>query len=77
MTANEFFKSLIGLDITEARKKLGYWWVLETYHVDFRGGLYVFERAAGGQVAVRTENNIIKSESHNILAEIYQKRDLK
>ena len=76
MTANEFFKSLVGLDITEARKKLGYWWVLETYQVDFRSGLSDIERADGGQVAVRTENNVIKSESHNIAAEIYQKRDL-
>ena len=76
MTANEFFKSLIGLDITEASKKLGYWWVLTSSQVNPPVGLYVFERAAGGQVAVRTENNIITSERHNILAEIYQKRDL-
>lgn len=76
MTAKEFFESLIGLDISEARKKLGYWWRLESYRVNWQTGYYVFDRSAGGQVALRTENNTVVSEHHNIAAEIYQKNDL-
>jgi len=77
MTANEFFKSLIGFDISEARKRLGYWWRSESCRVNGSTGYYVFERAAGGQVALRTEKNVVVSEHHNIMAEIYQKNDLK
>ena len=76
MTAKEFFESLIGLDISEARKRLGYWWRLESCRVNCQTGYYVFDRPAGGQVALRTENNAVVSEHHNIAAEIYQKRDL-
>lgn len=76
MTAKEFFESLVGLDISEARKKLGYWWCGASCRVNGSTGHYVFERAAGGQVALRTEKNVVVSEHHNILAEIYQKRDL-
>lgn len=77
MTANEFFKSLIGLDISEASKKLGYWWRLESCRVNSPTGYYVYERAAGGQVALRTEDNTVVSEEHNITAEIYKKNDLR
>lgn len=77
MTANGFFKSLIGFDISEARKRLGYWWRSESCRVNGSTGYYVFERAAGGQVALRTEKNLVVSEHHNIMAEIYQKNDLK
>lgn len=76
MTANEFFKSLVGLDITEARKKLGHWWVCCSCHVNWGYGSYHFERAAGGRVELNTENNIVTGEYHNFMAEIYQKRDL-
>lgn len=76
MTAKEFFESLIGLDISEAEKRLGYWWRGESCRVNGSTGHYVFERSAGGQVALRTEKNVVVSERHNIMAEIYQKRDL-
>lgn len=71
-----FFKTLIGLDIEEACKRLGYWWRLDSCHVNSNIGWYAFERAAGGYVELKTENNIVKSEHHNRMAEIYQKRDL-
>ncbi len=78
MTANEFFKSLVGLEFSEARKRLGYWWLCTSCHcyAPF-AGTYEFERAAGGQVALRTEKNVVVSEHHNTMAEIYQKNDLK
>ena len=76
MTAKEFFKSLIGLDISEARKRLGYWWRGASYWINCGFGCYTFERAAGGWVELHTENNTVVSEHHNIVAEIYQKRDL-
>lgn len=77
MTAKEFFKSLIGLEISEVRKRLGYWWRGESCRVNGSTGYYVFERSAGGQVALHTEKNVVVSEYHNIMAEIYQKNDLK
>lgn len=78
MTANEFFKSLIGLDFSEAKKRLGYWWLCTSSHcyAPFTG-TYEFERAAGGFVALHIRENVVVSERHNIMAEIYQKNDLK
>lgn len=80
MTAQEFFKTLIGLTIEEACKKLGYWWRLDYCHVNSIYGWYHFERAAGGRVELHTEFkegcNRVVSENHNYMAEIYQKRDL-
>lgn len=76
MSAKEFFKSLIGLDIEEARKKLGYWWVCTHSSINFTTGFYNFERAAGGYLELRTKNGKVTMEHHNGLAEIYQKRDI-
>lgn len=76
MMANEFFKSLVGLDITEASKKLGYWWRCTFSNVNVSFGSYHFERAAGGRVELHTENNTVTGEHHNLMAEIYQKMDL-
>ena len=76
MTAKEFFKSLIGLDISEARKRLGYWWRGASCWINCGFGCYTFDRAAGGRVELHTENNTVVSEYHNFMAEIYQKNDL-
>lgn len=76
MTPKEFFNSLIGLTIEEACKKLGYWWRLDYCHCNAYCGWYNFDRAAGGRVELRTEHNKVVSENHNLMAEIYQKRDL-
>lgn len=80
MTAKEFFKSLIGLDISEASKKLGYWWVCNHNWLNWPYGSYSFERAAGGRVELYTEfkggRNEVVREYHNHMAEIYQKNDL-
>lgn len=52
---------LIGLDITEAKNKLGYWWVCSSCHVNAftREGVYVFYRAGHGRLELRTNNNIV------------------
>ena len=78
MTAKEFFESLIGLDISEARKRLGFWWSGEYANLSLDGSAYYgFYRSAGGRVELHTENNTVVSEHHNAIAEIYQKNDLK
>jgi len=69
----DYFESLIGLEISEAHKRLGRWWVC--------AGLcchdYQFERAAGGYVQLRTnEKNIVVSEHHNGYALLYAKSDI-
>lgn len=48
---------LIGMDITEVREKLGYWWVLENQRVNSSGGWYQFHRAGHGIVEITTKNN--------------------
>jgi hypothetical protein len=78
MEAKQFFKGLIGLDIAEARRKLGHWWLCTHSSNNYFIGFYTFERAAGGFLELRTDNkNIVTHEFHNGLAELYQKRDLK
>lgn len=78
MKAKEFFSGLVGLDIKDAIDKLGYWWCLHNVHHNPFVGFYTFERAAGGYLELRTDNNnIVTNEHHNGLAELYQKRDLK
>lgn len=72
----KFFSGLIGLDITKAREKLGYWWICTNCTINSHIGFYAFERAAGGKIELQTDNNIVISEHHNGLAEMYQKRDI-
>lgn len=61
----DYFESLIGLEISEARKRLGYWWRCTGSHWP----LYQFKRAAGGYVQLHTnEKNIVVSEHHNGMA---------
>ena len=52
---------LIGMDISTARRTLGYWWVLDTQNVNCGIGTYIFFRPARGRVELHTENNIVKS----------------
>lgn len=48
---------LIGMDITEVREKIGYWWVLESQRVNPFSGWYQFHRAGHGIVEMTTVNN--------------------
>lgn len=54
-------KMLIGLDISEAKNKLGHWWVCSHCHVNAwtREGVYVFYRAGHGRLELRTKDNIV------------------
>ncbi len=64
------FKKLIGLDIQEARKKIGYWWVGTGPYWP----KYAFERSAGARLELTTNNeNVVVQEWHNHMAEIYTK----
>lgn len=71
-----YFKSLIGLKIEDAVKKLGFWWTPSNCHVNWNIGWYDFYRAAGGRIELQTENNIVISENHNGMAMVYAKRDI-
>ena len=69
----EYFKSLTGLEIREACKKLGFWWRMECG----RWPYYRFERSAGSILELWTnENNIVVSECHNGYALIHAKWDI-
>lgn len=49
---------LNGLDITEARERLGRWYVLESQHVDRDSGVYLFTRVGTyGRVELHTWRN--------------------
>ena len=66
------FKKLIGLTIQEAEEKMGYWWVCESAHWPY----YFYERAAGASLELRTnEQNVVVSEFHNHMAEIYTRNE--
>ena len=53
-------EELIGLDITEVRQKLGYWWVLCEQFVNVGVPCwYRFERKGKGIIEVRTKDNIV------------------
>ena len=56
---NMLAKELIGLDISEAYKKLTPWWVLDNQVVNNGIGHYTFVRAIKGVVELYTENNKI------------------
>lgn len=47
------FEQLVGMEITEARLALGWWWVLENQHVTFEGGEYMFYRVGHNPNRVR------------------------
>lgn len=52
-------KELIGLDISEAYKKLTPWWILEHQFITNSLGHYFFVRVIKGGLDLYTENNII------------------
>lgn len=54
-------KDLLGMEITQARAALGYWWVLSDQFV-VPGGVstYTFRRAGTGVLRLHVENNIVK-----------------
>lgn len=56
-------EDLIGLDISEAKKKLGYWYTLEGSNLNGMAGTYRFNRAPNITVDIRTENNIVTAVS--------------
>ena len=65
------YKELIGQPIEKCCQMLGGWWVLAHCDPDPIRSTYIFERAAGARIEVQTKGNIVKSECHNQLAEIY------
>ena len=56
---NMLAKELVGLDISEAYKKLTPWWVLDHQYVTNGLGHYLFVRAIKGVLDLYTENNKI------------------
>lgn len=72
------YSELIGMEISQVRRKLGYWWICTSCHLvtQCRIGTYSFERAAGAWIELRTENNLVVSETHNFYAEHLLKREL-
>jgi len=68
-----YFDRLIGIDINEACKKLGYWWRCSFSSWPY----YHFERSAGGRVELRTnEKNIVESVHYNGYALLFAKIDI-
>ena len=56
----DYEKELIGLDISEARDRLGYWYTLESYRVTPLGGAYFFERVCRCRLCLYTDaRNIV------------------
>ena len=54
------YKSLTGMEISEARKALGYWWILEGQSIGVETAVYEFTRAGVGSIALFTIRNIVK-----------------
>lgn len=63
---------LIGLDITEVRNKLGYWWVCSHCDVNcWTGkGVYVFNRAGHGRLEVHTQHTQDENGYQNLVVEV-------
>lgn len=55
---NELRNKFCGMDISDAKKELGYWWTLDSQNVNPIGS-YVFSRKGQGVIKFTTENNII------------------
>ena len=71
-----YFESLVGIDIDDAKKKLGHKWVLADRAIVGESGWYKFERSLAGTIELHTENNIVTSEYHNIIACVYAKENI-
>lgn len=54
-------KVLIGIEIGNAKKMLGYWWVCSSSYVNaYNGeGIHIFDRIGSGKLEIYTKNNII------------------
>lgn len=63
------YKELIGLEIGEAKKELGYWWRSDHCRVVPPYGFYIFRREPGGFIELRTQKNVVTSEHHNSMAD--------
>lgn len=58
------YNSLIGMDIEEARKKLGNWWILENQSVNGASNdFYTFERAGFGRLTLYVDNTTNKTKN--------------
>ena len=71
------FKKLLGLNITEAAKKLGYWWRCDYASVNYPVGSYIFRREPCGYIELNTEGNIVVSEHHNGATELLYGKECK
>ena len=57
---NNTASQLIGLEISEAVKRLGYWWALESQNIGSYSSQYNFVRAGAGKITLYTnEKNIV------------------
>ena len=50
-------ENLLGLTLSEAEKRLGYWWMLESVRVNWPIGWYRFHRAPNKYIELKTDNN--------------------
>jgi hypothetical protein len=60
----EIQNSLIGLGISNAKKLLGYWWILDSYSLNNQGG-YTYWLARSGKGKIRLDTDI-----HNIVIDV-------
>ena len=67
------YKELVGLEISDARKKLGYWWRCCHCDVNIHLGHYNFERSPCARIELKTKKNVVVSEFHNGYAEFLLK----
>lgn len=58
---NELRNKFCGMDISDAKKEIGYWWTLDEQNVNTTNGIgsYVFSRKGQGTIKFTTEDNII------------------
>ena len=58
------YNSLVGMDIEEARKNLGHWWILENQSVNGASNdFYTFERAGFGRLTLYVDNTTNKTKN--------------
>lgn len=58
------YNSLVGMDIEEARKNLGNWWILENQSVNGASNdFYTFERAGFGRLTLYVDNTTNKTKN--------------
>ena len=63
---NEIKKLCIGKEINEARKNLGYWWILTSQKITPEKSVYIFNRAGYGRLAISTVHNIVTGANYAI-----------